>query len=132
MGKAAFILAAAIAFAASGVFAQGSNKIRGLSVDDFELDSAKELLEICTLESAHPDFETAIGFCYGFISGGGHFHRALSQGPEFDPIVCPPAEITHDQVVKMFATYARENPKYLEEPAMDVLFRAAGAEWPCG
>lgn len=131
MKRTALVLVAALALAASGVLAQGSNKIRGLSVDDFQLDSAQELLEICTLESAHPDYQTAVGFCYGFISGGGHFHRALSQGPEFDALTCPPQEVTHDQVVKVFAAYTRDNPQYMEEPPMDVLFRAAAAEWPC-
>lgn len=132
MRKTALVLAATIALAATAVFAQGSNKVRGLSVDDFQLDSAKELVEICTLESAHPDYQTAIGFCYGYISGGGHYHDALSQGPEFDRMVCPPQGITHDQVVKIFTAYTSNNPQYLEEPAMDVLFRAAVAEWPCG
>ena len=132
MRKIVFLLAAAVALATTGVFAQSSNKFRSLSVDDFQLNSAKELVEICTLESAHPDFQTAIGFCYGFISGGGHFHDALSNGPEFDRMVCTPKGVTHDQVVKVFTTYTEDNPKFLEEPAMDVLFRAAVAEWPCG
>ncbi len=132
MRKTVLVLAAAVALATTGVFAQSSNKFRSLSVDDFQLNSAKELLEICTLESAHPDFQTAIGFCYGFISGGGHFHDALSTGPEFDRMVCTPKGVTHDQVVKVFTTYTEDNPKFLEEPAMDVLFRAAVAEWPCG
>ncbi len=132
MRKTVLVLAAAVALATTGVFAQSSNKFRSLSVDDFQLNSAKELLEICTLESAHPDFQTAIGFCYGFISGGGHFHDALSNGPEFDRMVCTPKGVTHDQVVKVFTTYTEDNPKFLEEPAMDVLFRAAVAEWPCG
>lgn len=132
MRKTALVLTAAIALAATGVLAQGSTKIKGLSVDDFQLNSAKELVEICTLESAHPDFQTAMGFCYGFISGGGHFHDALSQGPEFNRMVCTPKGLTHDQVVKVFTAYTRDNPQFLKEPAMDVLFRAAVAKWPCG
>ena len=130
-GLAAAGLAAAVALAASGLLAQGGEKVLGLTTDNFQLDSAQELLEICTLEAAHPDYQTAVGFCYGFISGGGHFHRALSQGPDFDAITCPPREITHDQVVRVFAAYARDNPQYMEEAPMDVLFRAAAAEWPC-
>ncbi len=132
MRKTVLVLAAAVALATTGVFAQSSNKFRSLSVDDFQLNSAKELVEICTLESAHPDFQTAIGFCYGFITGGGHFHDALSNGPQFSRMVCTPKGITHDQVVKVFTTYTQDNPQFLEEPAMDVLFRAAVAEWPCG
>ena len=132
MKRTALTLALAVALASSGVLAQGSEKIAGLTIEDFQLDSAQELLEICTLESAHPDHQTALGFCYGFISGGGHFHRALSDGPDFDPIACPPQEVTHEEVVKVFAAYSRDNPQYMEEPPMEVLFRAAVAEWPCG
>ena len=122
MRKTVFLITAAAALAATAVFAQGGDKITGLTTDSFQLDSARELLEICTLESAHPHFQMAMGFCYGYISGGGHFHRALTKGPDFDPIACPPREITHDRVVEIFAAYASGNPQYLEDPAMDVLF----------
>ena len=131
MRKTPFLFAAALAMLASTASAQDSGKIAGLTTENFTLDSARELLEICTLESAHPDFQMAMGFCYGYISGGGHFHRALTKGPDFDPIACPPGKVTHSQVVKVFASYTSDNPQYLEEPAMDVLFRAANAEWPC-
>ena len=131
MRKTAFVLAAALAISAGGAFAQGDKSIEALTTDDFELGSAKELVTICTLNRAHPSYNTAKGFCYGYVSGGGHFHREISRDPEFEAIACPGQDVTHDDVVQVFVTFAQENPQYMEQPAMDVLFRAVGTKWPC-
>ena len=131
MRRIAFVLAAALAIASGGAFAQGDKSIEALTSDDFELESAKQLVTICTLDRAHPNYRTAKGFCYGYISGGGHFHREVSRDPEFDSIICPGDKVTHEDVVKVFVAFTRDNPQYLDKPAMDVLFRAAGNEWPC-
>ena len=63
--------------------------------------------------------------------GGGHFHREISRDPEFEAIACPGQDVTHDDVVQVFVTFAQENPQFMEQPAMDVLFRAVGTKWPC-
>ena len=131
MRKMTLVLAAALAIAAGGAYAQGDKSIEALTTDDFELASAKELVTICTLNRAHPNYRTAKGFCYGYISGGGHFHREISRDPEFNAIICPGDKVTHDDVVKVFVDFTRDNPQYLDKPAMDVLFRAAGNKWPC-
>ena len=131
MRNLTLVLAVALAMVAGGALAQGGKSIESLTSDDYELGSAKELLTICTLDRAHPSFNTAKGFCYGYISGGGHFHREISRDPEFEAIACPGQDVTHDDVVKVFVTFAQENPQYMEQPAMDVLFRAVGTKWPC-
>ena len=46
-------------------------------------------------------------------------------------MVCPPPEATNEMAVATFVAFANANPQYLSEPAMDVLFRAVMAKWPC-
>ena len=131
MRKMTLALAAALAIASGRAYSQGDKSIEALTSDDYELGSAKELVTICTLDRAHPNYRTAKGFCYGYISGGGHFHREISRDPGFEPIICPGDNVTHDDVVKIFVAFTNENPQFLDKPAMDVLFRAAGDKWPC-
>jgi hypothetical protein len=101
------------------------------TLDDFELQSTEDLLDICTLEEAHESYWEAVSFCFGFFQGGVHYHRALANGPNFDPISCPTDEVTLRQLVSVFVTYARANPIYSDEPPMDTVFRAVTDQWPC-
>ena len=102
-----------------------------LDMGDFELPNAHSLLDICTAEEAHPNYWEAVSFCYGFFQGGVHYHRALAAGEGFEPIACPPGEISLRQLVSTFVTYAGANPQYLGESPMDTVFRAVADQWPC-
>lgn len=103
----------------------------GFSLDDFQVETTQDLLDICTLERGHPSHFEAQAFCYGYFQGGADFHQALAAGPEFQPIACPTSEVTVRDVVATFVAYARAHPEYLDERPMDTAFRAVSAEWPC-
>jgi len=103
----------------------------GFTYEDFQARSAQDLMDICTLEESNPDYWEARAFCFGFFQGGVQFHHALTSGEAFDAIACPGPDATVEAAVIVFVDYARANPQHLEEPAMDMIFRAVGTEWPC-
>lgn len=103
----------------------------GFAFDDFELRNTESLLDICTVEQTNESYWAAVSFCYGFFQGGVHYHRALANGPNFDPIACPADQVTLRQLVPVFVAYARANPIYSDEPPMDTVFRAVADQWPC-
>jgi hypothetical protein len=103
----------------------------GYSLDDFTVEVAQDLLDVCTVPDDHVHYWEAQAFCFGYFQGGAAFHRALAAGPEHDPIVCPPAGVTIRDAVTLFVDYARRHPEHLDDAAMDVVFRAASEEWPC-
>ena len=101
------------------------------TLDDFEVSDTESLLDVCTLDEAHETYWEAAAFCLGFFQGGVQYHRALANGPNFDPIACPTDDVTLKQLVSVFTDYARANPIYLDQPPMDTVFRAVADQWPC-
>ena len=126
MHRIFFALIAAVALASGSAMAQG-----GYSLEDFELRTGQDLLDMCTLRPSHPDYPVAHAYCVGFIEGAGQLHDALAAGPNFDRLVCGPDNVTLDDVVTVYAEFAVANPQHMKESAIDSLVRAAAAKWPC-
>jgi hypothetical protein len=130
MGKTVYTLALALAL---GLMASRADAAvtDGYTYSDFQLNTAADLLDICTLDAAHADYSAAHSFCLGYFAGGQHYHRAVTRGPDLPPIACPDQTVTLDQAVDVFVVYVRANPQHLQEPPMQAVFRAASAKWPC-
>jgi hypothetical protein len=99
--------------------------------EEFRLDRAQELLDICTVSTSHPNYMEAYGFCVGYFTGAMHYHRALAKGPEHKAIVCPDHTVTRAEAISVFVAWARVNPQYMTEEPMEAVMRAAVAKWPC-
>ena len=121
---------AASFFLAAHVYAQ-SDHMDGYDREDFSLEMAGELVDICTLEQGDPDHRTAMAFCYGFFEGGYHYDVALAASPDHPRIVCEPQGTTRTKVVEVFVTYIKANPQYAAEAPIDAIFRALTDKWPC-
>jgi hypothetical protein len=124
----ALALALALGSAASRAEAAGTD---GYALSDFQLNTAADLVDICTLDSAHSQYLEAHSFCLGYFAGGQHYHRAVTRGPDFPPIACPEPGVTRDEAVDVFVAYMRANPQHLQDPPMEAVFRAVSAKWPC-
>lgn len=103
----------------------------GYSLEDFNLHTASDLVDICALDKSHPDHIAAMAFCYGFFEGGIHYDDAMSHSPSYQKIVCHPDGTTRTQAVEVFVNYVRANPQYGSEAPIDTIFRALVAKWPC-
>jgi len=103
----------------------------GYALDDFKLRSAADLVDICTLESGHPDYAVATAFCYGFFEGATHYDNALADSGLYVDIVCVPGDITRSQAVSVVIDFMAANPQHGAESPIDATFRALIAEWPC-
>jgi len=126
---AAAVLAASVFFPAQ-MYAQ-TDQMDGYDLQDFRLESAGHLVDVCTLEQNHPDHRTALAFCYGFFEGGIHYDRALQSSPDHPRIVCEPDGTTRTQAVEVFVTYIKANSQYAAEMPIDAIFRALIDKWPC-
>jgi hypothetical protein len=99
--------------------------------EEFRLDRAQELVNVCTVSTSHPNYEEAYGFCVGYFTGAMHYHRALAKGPDRKVIVCPEHTVTRAEIISVFIAWAEENPQYLNEDPIEAVMRAAVAKWPC-
>lgn len=131
MKKIALAMAVAMVLGTVASFAEAKESIT-YGHDDYELDTARDLLDVCTVAPAHEDHDVARAFCFGFFAGGLHFHDAVGGTPDFPRIACAPETTTRSEVVDTFVTYVRGHTQYLTEPPMQTVFRAVVNKWPCG
>jgi hypothetical protein len=103
----------------------------GYTLEDYRLQDAANLVDVCTLGAGHPDHVTARGFCYGFFEGATHYHDTISMSPSYQKIVCAPTGATRTDAVEVFVAYIQANPQYGSEGPIDAIFRALVAKWPC-
>lgn len=102
------------------------------SADTFQLRNAQDLADLCAVPDDNPMVEAARGFCYGFLSGAGEYHRATHQGKRDKPLICvPEPKPSRAEAAQGFVDWAKANPQYMKETAIDALFRFAMAKYPC-
>jgi Rap1a immunity proteins len=99
-------------------------------LEDFNLNSAQDLADLCDAKPGDELYAEAKQFCYGFLSGVVHFHDALAAGPRFGRIVCPEGKVTRDDGVAMFVAWATAHPDEASttNPA-EALVKAAVDKW---
>jgi hypothetical protein len=109
-----------------------ANERDGYSSDDLAVQTANDLFDVCTIDTAHSEYDLATGFCYGFFEGAKHYDDALAGSGLHNDIVCSPeGGATRTQAVNVFIQYLKDNPQYGIEPPIDAIFRALIAKWPC-
>lgn len=75
----------------------------------------------------------AIAYCQGFLTSAGQYHALMNPpGRPVRPLFCvanPGPSIAQSGIA--FARWARENPSYANEPALDGMLRWAQTNFPC-
>jgi hypothetical protein len=103
-----------------------------LTVEDFHVRNAADLVDLCTATSDNEVGVQAIHFCHGFVSGAWQYSRAMAAGPGGHPVVCPPDPApTRAQSIAGFVEWSKQNPTAMQEPAVDALFRYFAGKYPC-
>jgi hypothetical protein len=108
-----------------------NNERDGYSSDDLAVHTANDLFDVCSIDTAHSDYDLAISFCYGFFEGATHYDDALAGSGLYNDILCSPEGVTRAQAATVFVQYLKGNPQYGIEPPIDAIFRALIAKWPC-
>ncbi len=74
----------------------------------------------------------ATAFCRGFIIGAGQYHYAVAGAGGARPLFCMPSPgPTHAEFQAAFAAWARANPQFGQERAVDGLTRFVASAYPC-
>ena len=86
-----------------------------------------QLAELCgSLDPA------ASAYCRGFLTGAGQYHVAVTAPGALDPIFClPTPSPSLDQSQSAFVAWARANPQFANERAIDGVMRWAASAYPC-
>jgi hypothetical protein len=120
------------AIVAVGILAFGPElpaQTQPLSEQNFQVRTGHDLLELCDPPAGDPYARDAIHMCHGVVLGAYGVHQAVAG--RLGRVVCPPANVTRADGVRVFVSWARAHPENLNEPAIDALFRAWAASYPC-
>lgn len=98
---------------------------------DPKLETTRALLELCAAEPGSPRYGARLSYCEGFIAGTGLLYEKLVDAGVIKPWACAPTAPSAEEVRKAFVTWAKANPRYLDEPPVDGFWRAMAATWPC-
>lgn len=99
---------------------------------DFEIDTARNLLNLCSAPVSDPMYKEASHMCYGFLLGAYAYHLAQNAGPQGKRLVClPQPEPSRNEGVAMFVEWLKAHPQFLDEEAVEVQFRFMTEKWPC-
>jgi hypothetical protein len=100
--------------------------------DNFLVNTAQDLVVLCTAGQDDPMYMGAIGFCQGYLVGAWHFHEELAKGKKGKRIACPPdPPPSRMEAIAMFIEWAKAHPQYSGEPPVDAFFRFAAEKFPC-
>lgn len=99
--------------------------------DSFQLETGADLVALCSASEADSLRANALGMCHGFLEGAFQYYEATE--PVSNRFVCAPnPPPTRTEVMDGFVTWTRAHPQYLEEGAVNTLFRYLDATYPCG
>lgn len=122
-----------VALWSAGLLAPGNlyANTDGYTLEDLKLQSAGDLVDVCTIETGHEEYVAAVAFCYGFFEGAIRYAEAIADSKYRKPLVCAPEGTTRLQAVQVFVEYINENPQYVDEGPVDAIYRALMPRWPC-
>jgi hypothetical protein len=100
-------------------------------VESFELKDTAALVTACTVPEDSPLYQSAKGFCLGFMTGAMHLYRAAAASPNVKNFVCPERVVSRAEMRTVFLDWAAAHPEHMSEPAIDGLVRAAVDKFPC-
>jgi hypothetical protein len=102
------------------------------SPENFKVDTAADLVALCSAEPTSADYSAAIHFCHGFGSGAYHYYAIEAEADPARKFICQPEpHPTRTEVINGFLAWMKKNPQYLNSEAVDVVFRYLGETYPC-
>ena len=103
-----------------------------VSEKDFEVHTAQELINLCSVSADDPLYHQAINFCHGYFEGAYQYYEAMTAGPESEKFVCvPQPKPSRNKAIGMFIEWAKSNSQYMQERPVEAEFRFLQEKWPC-
>jgi hypothetical protein len=97
----------------------------------YDLDSARDLLDVCAPADGDPDADAALAFCYGYISGTGEFYIEMVKAEAIDRMACADPVPSLHEIRMAFVDWARANPGELAAGPGHTFWKAMSVAYPC-
>jgi hypothetical protein len=114
------------------IFLVGPSMAGEVGVEDFQVNTTKDLIDLCTAPSEEPLASQAIHFCHGYLVGAYHYYAASVAGPNGVSLVCPPEpRPSRNDTIARFVAWVKDHPQYWNELPVETEFRFLTEIWPC-
>jgi Ssp1 endopeptidase immunity protein Rap1a len=104
----------------------------GITADEFRLRSGADIVALCATPASDALYTAATHMCHGFGAGTFQTLVALTRHDKLEPLICPPQPTpSRNETVARFLEWAKQNPQYLTDPAVEVVGRFFITTFPC-
>ncbi len=101
--------------------------------EDFTVETTRDLVRLCRVQADDPLFGVARGFCLAYVDGAWDYHEALTAGANHNALSCPGYEVTRNEAVRAFLSWADANTEALDtDSPVHGVMQAFSERWPCG
>lgn len=105
---------------------------RAVEPVDFEVDTTRNLLNLCAAPPSDPLYREALHFCHGYLVGAYDYYKASGLGSGDKKLFClPDPPPSRQEAIAMFVEWLKVHPQYWGEEAVDTEFRFLMEKWPC-
>ncbi len=131
--RSGLALAAAMAgLAAMTVAAIGAPNPSDPSETNFRVATTRDLVQLCEATPNDPTGIAALHFCHGFAVGAYQYHQIVAAAEKKPPLFCEPnPRPTRNAIIADFVSWANQNPKAMDTPPVEGMFRYLAQRYPC-
>ena len=103
------------------------------TVDQFELHTTADYVDICTTPQSDDTYQAAMAFCYGVAVGAYQYYAALAEeSPAYRYVCLPTPPPSRASALADFVGWMKTHQQYLPDRPVDTIFRYLQARYPCG
>lgn len=106
--------------------------VAAITSEEFQLRSGADIVALCATPASDSLYTAAVHMCHGFGAGTYQTIMAVTRHEKVAPVICAPDPVpSRNETVGRFLEWARRNPQYLTEPAVETMGRFFMTEFPC-
>jgi hypothetical protein len=126
------LMAAMAVMAVITVTAVRAQTVAGPSETAFRVTTTGDLVRLCEAEPTDSTGIAALHFCHGFAVGAYQYHQIAAAAEKKPPLFCEPnPRPTRNEAITGFVSWAKQNPKAMETPPVEGIFRYLAQRYPC-
>ena len=126
------LLAAMAVMAVMTVTAVRAQTMANPSETDFRVTTTGDLVRLCEATPTDATGIAALHFCHGFAVGAYQYHQIAAAAEKKPPLFCEPnPRPTRNEAIAGFISWAKQNPKAMNTPPVEGMFRYLAQRYPC-
>src|SRR3954452_13096480 len=126
------LIAAVAVMAVIAVTAVRAQTVADPSETDFRVTTTGDLVRLCEAAPTDPTGIAPLRFCHAFGVGAYHYHQILTWTEKSPPLFCEPnPRPSRNEAIAGFISWARQNPRAMDVPPVEGMFRYLAQRYPC-